>query len=470
MLWQPKSEEVIAESFRRAMAASENARRAQSKLLLDMYRGDWDDQLDSRIDDAFVTEAGRDKAKAHRNTSYNVLHWICGKLGAIYDVSPIRTLGEETPEHYLEMVVASGMDMALGEACRLGVCVGQVFVRPVAMDGGGLRFDILTPEVVEVEVHPDDPTHAAELIYEEWSTEAQGMARKRYIYWDAERHLVFDGSWNRVVVEGNEEGRNPYGMIPWVTFHARWPVLAFWHDLRGEALRQATLNAAVSLTDLGVLFQECSYKQLGLTGRPGKDWPARQRREPGAPIILGSGTASVLDMTAPFGPLMDAIERRLGMVGTMEGLNPEAIKGTLSGDSGYALRLKQQGLEQAWRAGRQVYSEWERRLYVATARVWNVHRLGPLFPENVEVAVEWADVGPDAQPQELTEIWALRHEKGFCTHVEAIMGARPGLSEARAREVAAEVAAERRASSPIPSVPPGQSAAAAAMAKAREAR
>lgn len=469
MLFQDKSAEAVAESFRKTLAASEQDRREKTRLLLDMYTGDWDPQLEARIDKVFQSPENRTRAKTHLDTSWNLFVWLAGKVGAIYDKPPRRTFGDEEPDGYQELIESAQLDLTMAEACKLTSALGETAVRPVVTSEGGLRYDTLTPEVVEVYPHQDDPTSVEAMIYEEWVTDVEGKPRKRYVFWDAERHLVFDDQWKRVVVEGNEDGTNPYQMIPWVFLHARWPVRVFWHEDQFASVREATLNAGMALTDFGLSFKEGCFKQLALTGRPGEAWAQQQVREPGTPITTGDGTASVLDMVAPFDVLMNAIERRASMTAHFAGMNPAAVKGGLDASSGYALRLKMQELEAVWNAQRLLYGVWEDRLYRATARVWNVHQGRDVLPEDITPSVQWADVGPDAQPQDLADYWAGLYDKGLCTYEEAIRGARPQLTDEQVADVAVQTVADKRSQSVIPLTPPGASAAAEAMRRAQGA-
>ena len=462
-MWTDQTEQAVIQSIRRALASSVRARRRQAAELLRIYEGDWEDILAAEIREVFASPDNAERALRYEDRSRNLLRWAAERIGAIYDRPPVRLLDGSPSPAYDALTKQAHLDLAMQQVSHYLIVVSEVFVRPaVRVDRAGtprLYFDLLTPDVVEVRVAQDDPTIVTALAYEEWTEDDSGTPRKRYVYWDADRVLVYDHDWRRVTDPDNPDGLNPYGLIPWVACHRTYPTRMFWHTARSEELRNATLRTALALTDLNHALAEAGYRQIVLSGRPGEDFPARQVRDVGQPLLVGpTGTATTLDTVAPFGDLIDAILSKAGTALNLMGLRPSALRGTVDASSGYALRIQEHGLEEARDRLRTVMSVWEQELYATTARVWNTHTLQRQhLSEDATLTIRWADVGPSAQPKELSEMWGQRVRDGLATREQALQ-ALYGIGEDEARALAADITTEQAVASPIPVAPPSTEA------------
>lgn len=421
-------------------------RRADVADLLAIYRNDWSAILQAELKSRFRKE-NYDKLSLIADPSLNVLRWACDRLAKIYSKAPGRSLDTDAD---LSEYGGNALDLTLQEAARLLQVCRDLLLRPVVRDGA-LTLDVWTPDVCEVIPRDDDPTRMEAVIYQFAYTDEQGRTETRYAYWDAEEHWILNSGWGVVPIEGNEEGINPYGVVPFVACHARWPVSAFWHEEESFALKRATIEAALALTDLRHLMKVASYKQIVIAGNPGKDFPLHQVLDPSQPVLVGSnGSASILDLQTDFAALMDTIITQIGVVLNTCGIRPETFKGSVSAASGYALQIQNQDLEEQWNEGRRLWDVYEDDLYQLSRVVADVEGIASL-PDG-HLSLSWPEVGTRQDPTEVLTYWKDRIDAKLATRTMALMDM-DGLTEEEAKALIKEIDKEQKTLSPLPVVP-----------------
>lgn len=427
-------------------------RRATVKALLDVYENDWEDQLLAELKARFRPE-NYDHLHLVADISLNLMRWAVDKLAKIYAMPATRTLVEgDSNEAWERYNQKSCLDLTLLEACRLTLLCREVLIRPVVLSGV-LGFDVVTPDLCEVIPRPEDPTQIQTVIHQIQRYNAvSDRTEPALAVWTDSTYEVYDSAYQRVPVEGNENGVNPYKVVPFVACHARWPVGSFWHEQESQALKRATLEAAVSMTNLRHLQQVASFKQPVLSGKPGKDFSLHAVMDPTQPVLLGeNGKADVLDLRADLQEQMEVIVQQMDVILNTYGIKADAFRKEVVASSGYALQIRQQDLEEVWNEQRRLWDVWEDDLYQKTRIVSSVEGWGelPIGPYRIT----WPEVGTRQNPQEVLTYWDTRLKAGLSRRVDAIM-ALDNLSEEEALERVQQIDAERALLSPLPMMPP----------------
>lgn len=433
--------------------SSDEKRRNQANDLQRMYDHDWESQLEEELEKRFRPETAQ-KLKQLKEFSLNILHWFVRRVSGVYK-KPARWYvegfeGHERIEQWLsESMHAMGM-LTIDRLTTLHQdCLIGPYVQTKPDGTKRLQYRILTPDTCTVMTRDGEPSVMEGLLYQYEFADAQGKMHKRFVYWDDANYREFDKDWQEVQIEGNEEGINPYGRIPFVVWHAGYDTQKLWHGERMQGLRRITLSAGTGLSDFWHSLKNNSFKQIGLSG------PKMENLDPGAildgawPLDLGeSGQAQVLDLTVNQMQHIEAIWQVVSMVVHTYGLNPKTFRGAMDATSGYQLEVQNQDLTEIHAEKRILYAAYEQELYDVVRAVNNEHPEFAEMPEGKWV-VEFEEVGPGKSPQELLDFWGQAVEKKLSTHVRAIM-ALHDLTEEEAQEEWAKIQEEQKASSPLP--------------------
>lgn len=100
-------------------------------------------------------------------------------------------------------------------------------------------------------------------------------------YWSGSESYIVDSKGTRQKDEENEKGENPYGVMPWESFHIRPQVKGYWTKGYGEAL--ADVNDAINVD----LMEMRLGVRLNLLGQ----WYVTGLTDPNKTIKFGTGIA-----------------------------------------------------------------------------------------------------------------------------------------------------------------------------------
>ena len=367
---------------------SETDRRQRVAELMQIYSSDWSDLLDNELRRLFLPQ-NYEKLSLRADTSMNILKWATDTLGAIYSRPVSREIeGDAGPwERFRDL------DLAFDGACRLLYICREIFVRPIIMDDGSVIIDVMTPDRAIVIPSRDNPWGIEALLY----SVDDG---KRFILWTSESHVQLTNEFERIPQPNNPEEINPYGVIPWLLFHAKYPIQGqVFNDLESESLKQATFATGIAKTDHAHLRHLQSFKQMVFTGMT-DDSAVRAMVDPATAITIKNPNAGVevLDMQADLQTHLATILESAAATLNLLGIRPEMVRGTLAASSGYALSIMMHETERAWEQQRQLWRVYEQTLYDLAAHILEIET-GQSLPGG-EVLVTFGDLRPANSPHE----------------------------------------------------------------------
>ena len=389
-------------------AKAQTGRREYVSELLDILDGDWAEILEDEVDKLFLPQ-NADKLRPRIDTSINVLKQAASQIACIYSRTVTRTLDEsEDP-----FEVFDSLDLAFDAADKKMFVCKEVFIRPLYdADRNKMTVDLLTPNHAWALPDPLDPLGLSMLVYQRGD---------EYVLWTADRYEVYDHQFDRIIDRENPNGENPFGVIPWVCLHDSFPSDGqVFHEGESEQLRQATVAAGIQKTDLNHIQHLQSFKQLVGTGID-KNEKFEQIVDPSVMMSFerGDASVSVLDMQADVKNLLDTLLESSAITLNQMGIRPEMTRGTLSAQSGYALKIQTHNRERQWEMRRTLWRSYEQRFYDVARQVWQFFT-GLQLPEGT-VQVQYQPLGVGANLSEEVTTYSTAVNSSLISRRSAMM-------------------------------------------------
>ena len=384
---------ITQDDLRHAWNADQEKHRRESvRELLDIYRHEWRYLLIERINDRFI-EQNAERLRAQADTSVNLLRWVTDELAAIYTEPCFRSV--DGSSEGLAAYENNGLiDLFLDQANKLTQLCREIAIRPLwDEDAGALCYDLVTPDKFSVVPHPTDPLRFLAIIIEL----PKNYHRACYSVWTDGSHFLADEQMRPLDSEENPDHLNPYGVIPYVVTHARFPAQSFFNQRDSFGLRDATLDAGVQKTDHNHLRHIQSFKQLAITGSTDEQL-GRLSLDPSLCALIKNPQASVqvLDLQANLREHLETLYLGVRPTLAMAGIWQDVVKGSSDSASGYALSLKMHKQTTIWARMRGLWSLYEKQLY-SVASIVSFVDAGVVLPMG-NYEVEFPDIGPASNP------------------------------------------------------------------------
>jgi len=261
--------DMIRDSIMRARLSANSARKEEAAKRIDYYQGE---QL-SHLHDVLKRQFKHPERLRLQPSFSNLTRRIINEVSVVYKRSPTRFLtgkdGKriEGPKSdiFVEMYEGARADSVLKKVNRYTNLLNTILVQAVWRNER-VELDIITPDIVNVVQDAIDPTRASAIIIEQSYADTVALegpqnpfgASKLMIAWTKDDHMVFDEQGRARPELANEEGTNPYGILPFVVFRDAYPDSYFWNTGTDDLIcAQDTLN--VQLTELNQLVKMQSF-------------------------------------------------------------------------------------------------------------------------------------------------------------------------------------------------------------------
>ena len=188
--------------------------------------------------------------------------------------------------------------------------------------------------------------------------------------------------------------------------------MGFFHPEENDALKDATINTGVKLTDHGHLRHFQSFKQVVVTGSVDEKL-GRLSFDPSVVARIKSPNANVqtLDMQANLSEHISSLFLGLRPFLATHGIWQDITQESSSSSSGYALSIKQHKQQSIWSSFRVLWTLYENRLKDLASRCLEVKGFSPL--PSGEFEVNFPEVGPEANPQDKADLAKKLKEVGW---------------------------------------------------------
>ena len=368
--------------------SGEIVRRGDVRDLIAVYRHQWQHLLRERINERFL-EQNAEKLRIHEDTSINLLRWVVDEIAAIYSQPASRTIGGVSAG--LEPYTNNGLiDHYLDNACKYTHLCRELAIRPL-VDDGKIVLDLVTPDRFTVVPHPTNPIKFQAIIIQ--------LEPNKFSVWTSDSHFIADNQMNPVASEDNPDHVNPYGVIPYVVSHARFPAMSFFNTFDSKGLFDATVDAGVQKSDHNHLRHLQSFRQLVISGVKDEQ-VGRLAADPSSAILLKNpgASASVLDMQSNLEQHLETMFQAQRPTLIMNGIWADAVRGRMDGGSGYALSLKMHKQQVMWQRLRTLWKFYERQI-LDVCRVVLMADAGIALPVG-DLEIAYPEIGPNSDPKE----------------------------------------------------------------------
>lgn len=447
--------ELIQQSIMRARLAGNTERKNECVKRLDYYKGDQLDHLDNVLREQFKHP---EKLKLQKQFS-NITRRIINEVSVVYKRAPQRRLmvkgkpveGEPT-ERFQKLYENACADVVLKKVNRYTNLLQTVGVQ-VCWRNDRVELDILTPDILNVVQNPQDPTAASAVIIEQAFADTVMLdspgnpygATKLFIAWTPEQHQVFDQSGVQREDLANADGRNPYGIMPFVWFRAERPDGFFWNE-GGADLIVAQEAVNVKLTYLNQLIKMQSFSIAVFTGNP----PEGVTVDPTNYVVLplpdaadkGQPDFKFVTPDPKIKEVLEALAEDVRRIADDWGLSMSNF--TLSGSpsSGLSLKLQNVRLIERREDDLPLYNDYEKQLFNVMRRVHNTH-CAPKdkLPEDAEISVNFAELEFPEDPAAEDARWVTRINQNVVSRADWLRSIDPDIkSEEEAEKRLEEIA------------------------------
>lgn len=424
---------IIRELLQNAKFLNDSARRSHVEKRLDIYKDDWLTHLKNELDRQF-SEKTREAIKQMIDDSVNIPKRIVNDISLVYQREAKRQYikNDKEDENYKEVISQIPTDLIMEQVNRFTNLVNETLVYVVPR-GDKIEYDILTPDQVEVFQNEEDPTKADAILFCKTSVDTIESTAIEKIYWDVfGNHKILDE--NDQVIEDKE---NPYidpnnkdrTILPFVIFHKNYPKDSIWDRTSGNDLFSAAIQVGVLLTYLNYSLKTNSFKQTWGTGIAKKDAPASIVFDQLHPLFNpnADGKFGTLDHTVGFEEFMGAVVNKIALIANNWGLSLDNFKLTVSAQSGFALRIKNFGLEKIVIEQKKHYRYGEKKLFEVTKIVNNTAFKNNKIADDGLFSVDFAELIYPSNPEETRKQWSFDIKVGARNIWQYMMETNPDI-------------------------------------------
>ncbi len=397
------------------------ARKTKADLWLRYYH-------DAQSDELFrLIKARWSKPEDFRLFGINVVKKIVNRRATCYAAPPVRTfkgMDQNTGEAIYQALNAN---VVLKQASRLTKLLKTTALQ-VGWSGNGPTLSVATPNILDVLF--EEPEHPTRVIVTRLGYDLAGRfstALTSYSDWTDTAYFRRDYSGRPVPVEGNPNGVNPYGVLPFVPLFDRAPDNPSLFFLPGgddliEA--QSAINAA--LANLWRAIELQSHGQAWASGVPAGD---AIRVGPDRAVTLPEN--GKFGFAAPNSPILDtlkALEFLIKQTAVANDLAANVFEISPAAESGAAKALEHKDLQEARRDDQELWRTYEARLFDIVKTVVNTHQPGTI-PANATVSVDFAEISESLVERDRLECYQRRIDMGIWSPVDCLINDNPDVRD-----------------------------------------
>ena len=255
-----------------------------------------------------------------------------------------------------------------------------------------------------------------------------------WAYWDEENHYIFNNNGKKVVMEGNEDMINPYGMMPFVQcFREGKPETEYLDTNASNDLIQTNLaiNVAETNKNANIMFQSFGY--LYVNGA-GIDKDTMEIGQDQINYLGVDGTINIVSPPNAIPALDESIKSSYKMLAQNYHLSTSFVEGTAA-ESGVALRLRNLELQDDRKSDVMRWRQAEYELFEIEKKIIEYH-LNKDVPELEDV--DYDEATEVLSNQEQRDKWEWELSKGLIDEADIMMQINPDFTREEAEEYLSE--------------------------------
>ena len=394
----------------------EKARKAAAALRLKYYYGSQSEDLLALI------SAKWSKPDQFRLFAINLVRKVCDKRAMVYLEKPRRTF--------------TGMDQATGEAVYRGMRADLVLKKAnrltkllkttalqVQWSPAGPILAVVTPNILDVVAA--DPWFPSEIIV---THPGEREDQTTYSHWSLYSYVRRDSRGTPVVVDGNPNGVNPYGILPFVPCFDRDPDDRFFLP-GGEDLIEAQRAVNVALVNLWRAIELQSHGQAWATGVPVSE--ALAVGPDRAVTLPDGGSFGYAAPNTPVEAVLKALEFVIKQTAVAHDLACNVFELSPRAESAAAKVTENRDLLEARQDDLELWRSYEAQLFEVVKRVANTHQPGSI-PEAATMTVDFGEIVENVSETERLDGYQRRLDLGVWSPVDVLLADNPDLTRDQA--------------------------------------
>lgn len=393
------------------IAQSSRARKDETSKRLRYY---WDEQSDETLK---LVARRWSRPEQFRLFSINVVRAITNRRANTYRIQPRRAFTGADQAAMDAIYRDAQIDAVLKKASRYAKLCKTAMLQVGWDEARGVpTVAVLTPNVLDVQY--TDPEHPARVIVTHNASRAEDVT---YSDWTptSYRSLNFRGATRRI--DGNPNGVNPYGALPFVPLFDRLPDDQFFLP-GGRDLIEAQEAVNVALANLWRSVEQQSHGQAWATGISANE--VLQFGPDRAIALPQGGQFGFAAPNSPIASILSAIEFLLRQTAATHGVGTDVFDLSKVAESGSAkhagrIELREERLDDIamWRVA-------EQRLFGVLKAVVNTHRPGTI-PDDATLAVDFAELQDQLTEAEQLQNTRDKIELGLWSPADALLALNP---------------------------------------------
>lgn len=387
-------------------------RKAKAELWLKYYE---DQQADGTL--ALIRQRWS-RPEDFRITSLNLVKKITNRRASVYRGAPIRH-AEGFQQATLDTLYRQmGANAVLKRASRL-VKLLKTAMLQVGWTNGRLVLSLIPAHALDV-VTGTGPDDLQRVVVTHLDDDKTAVT---YSDWTATTYTRRDWRGRPLAVEGNPNGVNPYGRLPFIPLWDRWPDDAFFLP-GGDDLIQAQEAINVGLANLWRAVELQAHGQAWASGVPAGD---AIRIGPDRAVTLPeNGRFGFAAPNAPIGDILSALEFLLRQTAATNDLSSDIFDLATKAESGAAKMAERLDLEEARADDIELWRRYEDQLFDVVRVVANTHAPG-LIPDAATIRVDFAELETGQTEGERLDSWQRRIDIGVWSPVDAMLADNPDI-------------------------------------------
>jgi len=368
-------------------------------LRYDMFNDNYYSQVRARLTDIY-SKAADIRLDRQLDLTNNIYKTIIKKISRVYSFGVTRTFSSEDAEAMYQDLDITKM---MKEANIFTNAFNDMLIQVAwNYDENKPRLIFRYPHKTKVCLdeydRPKEVEYFVSLIEEK---------KEKWAYWSGSEHYykIYDGDKFEIEYpEGNEEGVNAYGVLPFVFLQKGYRDGYFFDQYTGDDLVAITLDNSVYNTFKNYLIKWQSFKQLVVTGS-NIGALSGQLLDPSTALTVDGEDAKIdiLDLQSNLTQLDEVLSTAANNVAINYNISPSQFRMTGAVSSGFALKMENKGLDEFTVEQQSDYTKYEYELFNMIQKVVEFEAGTNLGEFNIEFTKPFYQESKSAELEAITK-------------------------------------------------------------------
>ncbi len=356
------------------------------------------------------------KPETFRIFQVNAVKKVINKRANLYRIAPRRIFTNADQVAMENIYRAANVDIVLKRLSRLTKLLKTTAVQ-VSFVENQLSLYALTPLILDV-YYQNDPQRLSQLIVTHRSTKPENVT---FSAWSAQTYTRRDYRGNHIQIKGNQNGVNPYGILPFVSLFDSLPDDQFFIQ-GGDDLIESQEAINVALCNLWRAVELQAHGQAWASGIPAGE---ALSVGPERAITLPQGGAfGFAAPNAPITDILEAIQFVMRQIAASNDLSADVFDLDKRSESGAAKHVEQIDLKEARMDDIALWRNYESKIFEVIKVVTNTHNPGTI-PDNATVSVDFAELQDNLSENERLVNAQKKLEMGIYSPVDILRDSNP---------------------------------------------